>query len=471
MEQENLLGEAPVGRLVLRLALPTMLAQLINILYSVVDRVYVGNIAEVGELALAGVGVCGPIVTMISAFAAWVGFGGGPLMSIRMGRRDADGAKQVVASSFRLLVVLALAVTVPALLFRRQILFAFGASEQLYPYAEPYFLIYVAGSLFALVGLGLNQLIMSQGFAGVAMRAVILGAAMNIILDPILIFGCKMGVRGAALATVFSQVCTCLYTLRFLLGKRAAVPLCPRMWSFQWVRRILRVGVSPALIIALDNIMLIAVNVSLRRYGGAQGDMLIACAAILQSFMLVVTMPLAGITSGTQAILGFNYGSGRTDRVLKAERWIMLLGLVFMGIMFTLARLVPVQFAEIFTHEPEYLNTAAWMIRAYTLALFGLAVQYTVVDGLTAMGIVRWALTFSLVRKTIFLISVFALPAAFGVNALFYAEPVSTALSSSLSLIGFVILFPRLMRAREQESELQHAAEQLAASASMAEEG
>lgn len=450
-EQESILGTAPVGKLVLQLAIPAMLAQFVNILYSVIDRIYVGHIAGVGEMALAGVGVCGPVVAMVTAFGAWVGFGGGPLMSIRMGRRDMDGARQVVSSSFWLLLALSALVTVPAFAFRRPILFAFGASEATYPFAGAYFSIYIVGTVFALLASGLNQIIMSQGFAGVAMRSVILGAAANIILDPVLIFGLHMGVRGAALATVLSQLCSSLYTLRFLFGKRALVGIRPREWSFGWTRRILQVGLSPALIIALDNVMLIAVNIMLQRHGGARSDSLIACAAILQSFMLIVTMPLGGITAGTQAILGYNYGAGRTGRVLSAEKRIMLLCLAFTGLMFLLARAVPGQFAQIFTGDPEYIEMSAWMIRTYTLGICGLCIQYPFVDGLTGMGLVKWGLCFSMFRKIVFMAGVFLLPALFSVEALFYAEPVSDAAAAAVSFAGFLLLLPRLLRKRELE--------------------
>ena len=301
---ETPLGTAPEGKLVLQLAIPAMLAQFVNILYSVVDRMYVGHIAEVGADALAGVGVCAPVVTMITAFAALVGFGGGPLLSPRMGRRDMDGARQVVANSFYLLLALSVLVTIPVLVFRRPILFAFGASEQLWPYAEAYFTTYVLGTVFALLSSGMNQIVMSQGFSGTAMRSVMLGAAVNIVLDPVFIFLLDMGVQGAALATVLSQVCSTAYTLRFLFSDRALVGITRQPLNAGWLRRIVQAGLSPALIIALDNVLLIAVNVMLRKYGGADSDMLIACAAILQSFMLIITMPLGGITAGTQSILG-----------------------------------------------------------------------------------------------------------------------------------------------------------------------
>ena len=221
-QTDSPLGTAPVGKLVLQLAIPAMLAQFVNILYSVVDRMYVGHIAGAGDAALAGVGVCAPVVTMITALGALIGFGGGPLMSIRMGRRDMDGARQIVANSFYLLLALSVMATVPLLVFRRQILFTFGCSEALWEYAEAYFTTYVSGTVFAVMSYGLNQITMSQGFSSTAMRSVMLGAAVNIALDPVFIFALNMGVRGAALATVLSQICSTAYILRFLLGGQAA---------------------------------------------------------------------------------------------------------------------------------------------------------------------------------------------------------------------------------------------------------
>lgn len=450
-QTETMLGTAPVGKLVLQLAIPAMLAQFVNILYSVVDRMYVGNIAEVGADALAGVGVCAPVVTMITAFGVLVGFGGGPLMSIRMGRRDMDDARQIVANSFYMLLVLAVLVTIPVLALRRPILFAFGASEQLWPYAEAYFTTYVLGTVFALLSTGMNQIVMSQGFSGTAMRSVMLGAAVNIVLDPVFIFLLNMGVRGAALATVLSQVCSTAYTLRFLFSDRALVGITKQKVSAGWIRRIIQVGLSPALIIALDNVLLISVNVMLRKYGGADSDMLIACAAILQSFMLIITMPLGGITAGTQSILGYNYGAGDTKRVMRAEKYIVLLCFVFTAVMFLIAQTVSGYFVRIFTSDPAHIEMATWMIRTYTLGVLGLAIQYPFVDGMTGMGLVKWGLASSMFRKTVFFAGVFILPAVFGATALLYAEPISDLLSASISIVAYILLFPRLMRRREAE--------------------
>lgn len=445
------LGTAPEGKLVLQLAIPAMLAQFVNILYSIVDRMYVGHITDAGGMALAGVGVCAPVVAMLTGFAALVGFGGGSLMSIRMGRSDMEGAREIVTNSFYLLIMLSLLVTVPVMVFRKPLLFAFGASEQLWATADAYFTTCVAGTIFALMSVGMNQIIMSQGFSGTAMRSVILGAAVNIVLDPVFIFVFDMGVRGAALATVLSQICSTTYTLRFLFSDRALVGIKKLPLHLGWIRRIFQVGLSPAIIIGLDSVLLISVNVMLSKYGGDNRDMLIACAAIVQSFMMMVTMPLGGITAGTQAIMGYNYGSGDTGRVVRAEKRIVILCTIFTTTMFIIAQTLAAPFARIFTSDQGHIAMAAQMIRMYTLGVMGLSIQYPFVDGMTGMGMVRWGLTFSLLRKGIFFVGVCILPMFFDVITVMYAEPISDLLSAVLSGLGYCLIFPRIMRRREAE--------------------
>ena len=277
------------------------------------------------------------------------------------------------------------------------------------------------------------------------MRSVMLGAAVNIALDPVFIFALHMGVRGAALATVLSQACSTVYILRFLMSDRAAVRITRQPVNFGWMRRIVQVGLSPALIIALDNVLLISINVMLRKYGGADSDMLIACAAIMQSFMLIITMPLGGITAGTQSILGYNYGACDEKRVMKAFRCIVLLCLVFCGIMFLLAQTVSGAFVKIFTKDPAYIDMAAYMIRTYSLGVLGLTIQYPFVDGMTGMGLVKWGLTFSMLRKGIFLVSVFVLPPIFGATAVMFSEPLSDVVSAVFSGCAAMFLLPKLV--------------------------
>ena len=264
MKIENDLGKDDIKRLVIRIAIPSMLAQFVNVLYSVVDRMYIGNIAEIGEKALAGVGVCGPIVTMISAFASLVGIGGSPLMSIKMGEGSEKEAKKILANSFLMLAVISVITTAGALLLKNNLLMWFGASETIFPYANQYITIYLLGTIFALMAVGMNQFIICQGFAKVGMKSVTLGAIINIILDPVFIFVLEMGVRGAALATVLSQMASCAFVLLFLFSKK--VPIRISFGGYEWriIRKITVLGMTPFLIIAFDNVLIITLNAALQ---------------------------------------------------------------------------------------------------------------------------------------------------------------------------------------------------------------
>ena len=326
MALENDLGRDPIRSLVLRIALPSMLAQFVSVLYSIVDRIYIGNIPEIGDIALAGVGVCGPVVTMVGSVASLICLGGSPLIGMSLGQGNEERAKRILSNCLLMLLTAAAILTAVILPLRRPMLYLFGASDVTYPYADAYFTVYISGTVFALLSTGLSQLILAQGFAKVSMRLVLLGAVLNIVLDPIFMFALGMGVPGAALATVLSQMGSAAYGLLFLLGKRTRLRLSFGGYRLSLMGHILAIGFSPFLIIAVDNIMIIAMNAVLQRYGGPeQGDMLVTVSTIVQSFMLVVTMPLGGISGGTQSILSFNFGAGNRERVLKAQREIVKL--------------------------------------------------------------------------------------------------------------------------------------------------
>lgn len=452
MKLENNLGTDDIKKLVLKIALPAMFAQFVNVLYSVVDRIYVGNIHGVGELALAGVGICAPIAMLISAFAYLVGVGGAPLMSIKMGEQDNKGAKQILSNCFGMLLVISIVIMILMLVFKEPLLYLFGASENTYFYANQYFTIYLIGTVFALLAVGMNQFILCQGYAKIGMKSVVIGAVVNIVLDPILIFGFKMNVAGAALATVIGQLCSCLYVLQFLFSRDVHIKI--EFGGYQWkvMKKILSVGTTPFLIIAFDNILLISINAVLQKYGGPyNGDMLVACATILQSFMLIITMPLSGITGGTQTILGFNYGARNTKRVLEAEKYIFLISMCFVGIMFLIAQTIPQFFVRIFTSNPEYIKLTTWAIRVYTIGLFGVAIQYTVVDGLTGMGVVKMAVSLSMFRKMLFLLCVFIIPMYFDVKNVFFAEAISDIVGATVTSIIYFTMFKNILRRRELE--------------------
>lgn len=451
MAMENNLGRDNIKKLVWRIALPSMLAQFVSVLYSIVDRMYIGNISGVGDVALAGVGVCGPVVTMVGSVAFLVGVGGSPLMSIRMGEQKMSEAKKILANSFLMLCILSVVLTVVMIAIRRPMLMLFGASEVTYPYADTYFTTYLAGTVFALLATGMNQFIICQGFAKVGMLSVVIGAVLNIILDPIFIFVFHMGVRGAAIATVISQIGSCIFVLKFLFGKTVPIKITFGGYSPGLMGKILVMGFTPFIIIAIDNVMIIAMNSVLAHYSssGGQGDMLITCATIVQSFMLIVTMPLGGISGGTQTILAYNYGAGQTKRVLMAQKYIVLLCVGYMVLMFAAARLLGGAFVSLFTSNREIADQAVWAIRICTMALIPLGVQYEIVDGFTALGQVRYSLPLSFFRKLVYFVPLFVLPVFFGAESVFFAETISDVAGPLASVIVYCLAMPKIMKKRE----------------------
>nr|WP_325196287.1 MATE family efflux transporter [uncultured Oscillibacter sp.] len=452
MKLENNLGTDPVRSLVWRIAIPSMLAQFVSVLYSIVDRIYISNIPLVGDTALAGVGVCGPIVTMIGAFSSLIGIGGAPLMSIRMGAGKTAEARRILSNSFLMLCVCAAVLTAAAFPLRRAMLLAFGASGTTYPYANAYFTVYLCGTAFNLLSLGMNQFIICQGFARKGMASVMIGAVLNLLLDPLFIFGLNMGVVGAALATVLSQLASCAYVLCFLFGKKVPIRISFGGYDGRLMARILTTGLTPFLIIAVDSVMVIAMNAILQRYGGpGLGDRMVTCATIAQSFMLVVTMPLGGISGGTQTILAFNFGARQRDRILLAQKYITGMCVAYTALLFLLARLAGPLFVRLFTRSPELAEEALSAIRICTLAIIPLGVQYELVDGFTGMGQTQVALPLSAFRKTVYFAALFWLPGAFGVRAVFYAEPISDILGPLVSAAVYRLTIPRLLDFPDQQ--------------------
>lgn len=449
MQLENNLGEDNIKTLVVRLAIPSMLAQFVSVFYSIVDRMYIGNIPEIGEMALAGVGVCGPIVTLLTSFSALIGFGGAPLLSIRMGEKNTEAARRVVANSFMMLSVISVVLTIAAWMLKDNLLMWFGASKVTFVYANEYLTVYLIGTFFALMAAGMNQFIICQGFAKVGMKSVMLGAIINLVLDPICIFTLNMGVSGAALATVLAQMASAIYTLLFLRGKQVPIRISLGGYSWDICKKILLLGASPFVILALDNVLIIAMNTALQFYGGPEkGDMMVTCGTIMQSFFLMVTMPLGGITAGTQSILGYNYGARRVNRVRRAEKEILKITITFTAVMFLLSQTCSGLFVLIFTRNPEYVAMSVRAIRICTLMIVPLALQYTFVDGFTGMGIAKIAISLSLFRKILFFASLMILPRYFGVDAVFYSEPIVDLIAAIVSTTVFMMLSGKVLKRR-----------------------
>lgn len=449
MARTNDLGRDPVFRLVCKLAIPTMLAQLVSVLYSIVDRIYIGNIPAVGDLALAGVGVCGPIVTLLGSFASLVGLGGSPILAMRMGEGNRREAGRVLSNSFCMLLVLSVGLTGLFLLLKGQLLWWFGASAATFGYADTYLTIYTAGTFFALMAAGMNSFLIAQGFSGLGMATVMLGAVLNIVLDPIFIFGFKLDVAGAALATVLSQMASCAFVLCSLLRKKMPVPLRWGNLDRRIMGRIVTFGLSPFLIIATDSVLLIVLNTVLQRFGGPElGDTLVTCATIVQSYLLLITMPMGGLTLGTQPVISFNYGAGNAQRIKRAMKSIVGLCLTFCGLMTVVTYTLSPVFVRLFTQNPELIDRSVGYIKVFTAMILPLAVQYPLVDETTALGHVRLALFCSLFRKSVFLACLLLLPALVSAEATFLSEPVADAVAATVTTCLFLRFFPRILAER-----------------------
>lgn len=441
----------PIPSLVLRLGVPAMLAQFFNILYSIVDRIFVGHISDYGNLALASIGVCAPALTALTAFASLIGIGGASVMSISMGRREPAAAQRAISTSFSLLLSVSVVLTLVLLLLEKPLLFQLGCSHALYPYASAYFQTYVLGTAASLVGLGMNQFILAQGFARRGMVAVILGAMVNTVLDPVLIFGCRLGIRGAALATVLAQLCVLVFVLHFLLGERAAIPL--RIQGLQWgmAQRILSIGCLPFFIVLLDNLLMILLNATLQQYGGdTLGDQYISCAAVVQSFMVLAYYPAQGITTGCGTLYSYHFGAGNIQKVMAVFRWVLLLCASFMGVLLVVSQTIPEVFARLFLQDETLLPLAADCIRRYAAGLLGVAVQYAFVDGLTAMGQTRYALPISFFRKGLFILCVFLLPRILPLKEIFWSAAISDLVGATVTVVVFLrLISPRLQKSME----------------------
>lgn len=452
MKHQTDLGKDRIPILVLKLAIPSMIAQFVTVLYSIIDRMFIGNIKEIGDAALAGVGVCGPIVTLLTSFGTLIGLGGSILMSMRMGAGRKKQAESILAHSFAMLVLFSAVLTILFLVSKKYLLNWFGASPVTFPYADAYLTIYTAGTFFALMAIGLNYFITCQGFPAVGMITVLIGAVTNIILDPFFIFLLDMKVAGAAIATVIAQFASCAFAFCFLIGKKVPIRITllkKQSFSPVIVQKILTLGISPFLILATDSVIIIVLNSVLQKFGGpSEGDILITCATIVQSFMMLITGPMLGISSGTQAILSYNYGAKEIKRVKKAEKYILILCLCFTTLMFVLSRIVPQYFIHIFTKDPLQLELCTWGIGVFTLMIIPLSFQYVFVDGFTALGRSKTALFLSLSRKGNYMLFTILLPIFFGARSAFYAQPIADGIAAVMATVGFLLIFNKHLEKR-----------------------
>ena len=436
------LGKDGIWFLVLSMAIPTALGQAVNVLYAIVDRMYIGHIAGYGDIALAGVGVASPIATFLSSFASLIGMGGAPIMAMREGHGEHEIAERILTTCFYLLL-LASAVLTPIFFFLRDsILLTFGASEITLPYASEYLGWYVIGTPFALLSTGLNSFVINQGMSKKGMLSVLIGAITNIILDPVFIFLFGMGVKGAAIATVISQMVSAAISIIALMQKNTAIKLRFHGFMSNQISKIVKFGLSSFIILSTDSLLLVVLNAMLQLYGGPGfGDILITCSTIVQSYHILVTYPMNGMTAGCQGLVSFNYGAGLVDRVRKSIKNLQILITLYTVVMFVFTLFGSRLFASLFTNDAQILSLAPRYMFIFECMIIPLSFQYVNVDMMTALGQIHISLPLSLTRKLVFFFSSLLLPLLFGASAAFFSEPISDIVSCT---IGTLILHFRL---------------------------
>lgn len=449
-ERKNDFSRGSVPRLIMKLAIPMIVAQLVNALYSIVDRIYIGHMAGVGQTALTGIGLCFPITMTVSAFAALIGYGGAPLSSILRGGKDDRKAEQVLGNSVTALAALGIVVPLACFLLREPILYLFGASDATYPYANEYITIYLMGSLPVMLTLGLNTFINAQGFTRDGMVTVGIGALCNIVLDPIFIFVFGLGVAGAAIATVLSQVVSCLWVFAFLLGKKNLIRLRRAHLLPCWplLGKICGLGVSSFIMQITESAISAVFNASLFRFGG---DIYVTAMTVATSINQIYTMIIQGFGQGAQPVTGYNYGAGAFGRVRQCYRFLTGACMTYAVVAWGLIQLFMPQLISAFNGDPDLLATAVPMLRIYFLLTFLFALQTASQNTFVALGEAKKATFFALLRKVFLLIPLILLMPrlGFGVEGIFAAEPIADTISAAACFITFLLTSYRQLRKNE----------------------
>ena len=452
MQNDNaFLGTEKIGKLLFRLALPAVTAQLVNMLYNLVDRIYIGHIPGAGTLALTGVGVCMPLILLISAFAALVSMGAAPRASICMGEGDYSSAERILGNSFTLLLIVAAVLTPVFTIWRDELLLAFGATENTLPFASDYMGIYALGTVFVQLALGLNAFITAQGYAKISMFTVLIGAACNIALDPVFIFGFNMGVRGAALATILSQAVSAAWVLAFLLGKRTILRI--KTENMRLVPKLIlpcvALGLAPFIMQSTESVLNICFNTSLRNYGG---DLAVGAMTILLSVMQLAMLPLQGLTQGAQPIISFNFGARNRARVKEGFTLLLKCCMTYSTVLWLAVMVVPEVFAGMFTPDPALIEYSAWAARIYMAVSLIFGIQIACQQTFIAIGNAKASLFLACLRKLILLIPlIYILPQIFAdkVMAVYLAEPVADIIAVSITALLFAKQFKKALAEME----------------------
>mgnify|MGYP000519655286 FL=1 len=448
-QDKEFLGKEPIGKLLLKLALPTVAAQLINMLYNIVDRIYIGHIPEIGADALTGVGVCMPLIMMVSAFAALVGFGGSPRASIAMGKKDNDSAEKILGNCFTTQILISFVLTAVLLIWNRDLLMAFGASENTISYGTRYMNIYSVGTIFVQLTLGMNAFITAQGFAKTGMLSVLIGAVSNIVLDPIFIFGFNMDVQGAALATIISQALSCIWVVSFLFGKKTILKIRKENMrlSASVILPCLALGTSTFIMQASESVISICFNSSLQKFGG---DIAVGAMTILTSVMQFAMLPLQGLGQGAQPIISYNYGAGSARRVKDAFKLLLKISLGYALFLWAMVMILPGGFVRMFTSDLKLIAFTKTALRVYLAALFMMGIQMACQMTFNSLGRAVESIIVAIMRKFVLLLPlIFVLPQIFKSDqtmAVYLAEPIADFLAVSFTIVLFAIQFRKALR-------------------------
>lgn len=444
------LGKDKVGLLLFKLALPAIIAQLVNVLYNIVDRIFIGRIPN-GDIAMAGVGVGFPIILIISAFSALIGMGGAPLAAIKMGEEDHDGAEQILSNSFSMLIILGIILTAIFLAFKEPMLWAFGASDATIGYANDYLTIYVIGTIFVQIALGMNPFINTQGFAKVGMMTVMIGAVINIVLDPIFIFTFNMGVKGAALATILAQIVSAIWVLLFLFGQSSKLKIKAKYLipNVKVIITIVSLGISPFIMQSTESLVLISLNNMLKLHGG---DLAVGAMTIMSSIMQIILLPLMGLTQGAQPIVSYNYGSKQLDRVRETFKLLFKCCMGYTFTMWALLMVFPQVFVSIFNNKPELVEITSWSIRIFFAGILLFGAQSACQQTFLALGKAKISVLLALLRKIVLLIPLIFILPIFMENKLkgvLMAESVADILAAITTMICFAIFYKKTLSDRE----------------------
>ena len=450
-ENKEFLGTAPVGKLLFKLAIPTVVAQLINMLYNIVDRIYIGHIPQVGSLALTGVGVCMPIIMIVTAFAALVSAGGAPRASIFMGKKDSNSAEKTLGGCFLLQIIISLILTFVLLVWNEDLLLAFGASENTIAYATDYMSIHALGTIFVQLTLGMNAFITAQGFTTISMVSIIIGAVCNIILDPIFIFAFGMGVKGAAFATILSQAVSCVWVISFLCGKKTVIKLKKSnlKLSPKIVLPCIALGTATFIMQSSESVISVCFNSSLLQYGG---DIAVGAMTILTSVMQFALLPLQGIAQGAQPILSYNYGAKNTTRVKKTFRILLTTCLIYSVTLWSVVMLIPEAFVGIFTPDADLIEFTAPALRIYLGGIFLFGIQIACQMTFTSLGKAVNSIVVAVVRKFVLLLPlIYIIPLLVSNKTMgvYMAEPIADIVAVTFTSILFAFQFKKAMKSLE----------------------